>query len=216
MNQSTSNNTTFPDFDIPDLSNDYPIGSQNGSSDEDLDYLYKNYQDIIEFTEDYIFVSKKIAICWGSQVTGVQDRPFLDFGLSTSTNLDASVDSEFKRPYFIQSDDKVMAIVYTFIFIIGVCANLVVIIVIGLDPQVRTKSSLLYAFNLGQFSILSSDWRSNQNVPIDIVLKTVQSNCWLYNASIFTFQYLSSFTQRIVSDFFNKKVFLWKKSETYQ
>ena len=28
-----------------------------------------------------------------------------------------------------------MAIVYTFIFIIGVCANLVVIIVIGLDPQ---------------------------------------------------------------------------------
>jgi len=130
MNQSTSNNTTFPDFDIPDLSNDYPIGSQNGSSDEDLDYLYKNYQDIIEFTEDYIF-----------------------------------------------SDDKVMAIVYTFIFIIGVCANLVVIIVIGLDPQVRTKSSLLYAFNLGQFSILSSDWRTNQNVPIDIVLKTVQSNC---------------------------------------
>ena len=177
MNQSTSNNTTFPDFDIPDLSNDYPIGSQNGSSDEDLDYLYKNYQDIIEFTEDYIFVSKKFVICWGSQVAGVQDRPFLDFGLSTSTNLDASVDSEFERPYFIQSDDKVMAIVYTFIFIIGVCANLVVIIVIGLDPQVRTKSSLLYAFNLGQFSILSSDLRINQNVPIDIVLKTVQSNC---------------------------------------
>jgi len=56
MNQSTSNNTTVPDFDFPDLSNDY-IGSQNGSSDEDLDYLYKNYQDIIEFTEDYIFVS---------------------------------------------------------------------------------------------------------------------------------------------------------------
>ena len=53
MNQSTSNNTTVPDFDFPDLSNDY---SQNGS-DEDLDYLYKNYQDIIEFTEDYIFVS---------------------------------------------------------------------------------------------------------------------------------------------------------------
>lgn len=58
MNQSTSNNTTVPDFDFPDpdFPNDY-IGSQNGSSDEDLDYLYKNYQDIIEFTEDYIFVS---------------------------------------------------------------------------------------------------------------------------------------------------------------
>ena len=58
MNQSTSNNTTVPDYDFLDLSKDY-IGSQNGSSDEDLDYLYKNYQDIIEFTEDYIFVSSR-------------------------------------------------------------------------------------------------------------------------------------------------------------
>ena len=55
MNQSTSNNTTVPDYDFPD-----PFGGQNGSSDEDLDYLYKNYQDIIEFTEDYIFVSEKL------------------------------------------------------------------------------------------------------------------------------------------------------------
>ena len=65
MNQSTSNNTTVPeDFDFPGLSNDYSIGGQNGSSDEDLDYLYKNYQDIIEFTEDYIFVSEKVALSW--------------------------------------------------------------------------------------------------------------------------------------------------------
>ena len=59
MNQSTSNNTTVRDLDFPDMSNDYGIGSQNGSSDDDLDYLYKNYQDIIEFTEDYIFVSSR-------------------------------------------------------------------------------------------------------------------------------------------------------------
>ena len=63
MNQSTSNNTTYPDLDLdfPDSGGlDYGSvigGSNNGSSDEDLDYLYKNYQDIIEFTEDYIFVS---------------------------------------------------------------------------------------------------------------------------------------------------------------
>ena len=37
-----------------------------------------------------------------------------------------------------------MAIVYTFIFIIGVCANLVVIIVIGLDPQGCDKYLLFY------------------------------------------------------------------------
>ena len=43
-----------------------------------------------------------------------------------------------------QSDDKVMAIVYTFIFIIGVCANLVVIIVIGLDPQGCDKYLLMF------------------------------------------------------------------------
>ena len=37
-----------------------------------------------------------------------------------------------------------MAIVYTFIFIIGVCANLVVIIVIGLDPQGCDKYLLMF------------------------------------------------------------------------
>ena len=45
-------------------------------------------------------------------------------------------------------DDRIVAYFFTGVFIIGVCANLVVIIVVGLDPQVRSKSSLLYAFNL--------------------------------------------------------------------
>ena len=77
MNQSTSNNTTVPeDFDFPGLSNDYSIGGQNGSSDEDLDYLYKNYQDIIEFTEDYIFVSSRFE----NRPIGFRKKsiPFLD------------------------------------------------------------------------------------------------------------------------------------------
>ena len=75
MNQSTSNNTTVPDYDFLDLSKDY-IGSQNGSSDEDLDYLYKNYQDIIEFTEDYIFVSSRFK----NRPIGFRKKsiPFLD------------------------------------------------------------------------------------------------------------------------------------------
>ena len=75
MNQSTSNNTTVPDYDFLDLSKDY-IGSQNGSSDEDLDYLYKNYQDIIEFTEDYIFVSSRFE----NRPIGFRKKsiPFLD------------------------------------------------------------------------------------------------------------------------------------------
>ena len=83
MNQSTSNNTTVPeDFDFPGLSNDYSIGGQNGSSDEDLDYLYKNYQDIIEFTEDYIFVSEKVALFGPSILNSVH---FMDRPLSESS-----------------------------------------------------------------------------------------------------------------------------------
>ena len=48
--------------------------------------------------------------------------------------------------------------------------------------------------------------------PINTFLKTIESNCWLYNASIFTFQYLSSITQRIVSDLLSNTVlnFLFK------
>lgn len=41
-----------------------------------------------------------------------------------------------------------MAVIYTVIFIIGVWANTIVLIVIGMDSKLRTKSSLLYAFNL--------------------------------------------------------------------
>ena len=66
-----------------------------------------------------------------------------------------------------------MAIIYTFIFIIGVWANIIVLIVIGLDTQLRVKSSLLYAFNLAL-----ADCMMLLFLPMNIYSQSSAKNKW--------------------------------------
>ena len=114
-------------------------------------YLEENYDDIVEFTEDYTFVSQLV--------------------------------NHFTHGLLIQIDDRIVAYVFTGIFIIGVCANLVVIIVVGLDPQVRSKSSLLYAFNLALANctmLLFLPFNIYRTLHKDWIFGDVA--CWLNNS----------------------------------
>ena len=78
-------------------------------------------------------------------------------------------------------DDRIVAYFLTGIFIIGVCANMLVIIVLGL--QVRSKSSLLYALNLALVDctmLLFLPFNIYRTLHKDWIFGDVA--CWLNNS----------------------------------